>query len=400
MGQDLSNLYLTAANIGYMDSELEAAVSSLSLPLQPNDNHDEAKIEEKIYETFLSPELRNPIDHIDLQDFQDSIVRQNLKNYQFPKPLYYKSCKSPKTWIILTSPAPSFNHKNGVYIYDLSCKIWRLFAKYPRELRLKNHNHTLDRQHNLLFIFGGKYKNTFYILNLKTKQWIYNTNAISFPFISSLGNSVKYSSQCKEFIDNLTVSINNLYELLMNKSQNQLCSLTVVSTKDNDYQQNMSGNSWFNECMISALKPHRNKFVESDTDTHLVMIYGYILVVYVVPTITNLYMTNVHCIDVLNEAYIKFERQIAMSMDDPRASDATNFVGECEKGFAFMGCEKELIRFMLDELIPNQWKTFYNDSYDKLLVMGYIRSYIIVKLPTCIFTLVYSFYPGYLHFVD
>ena len=119
-----------------------------------------------------------------------------------------------------------------------------------------------------------------------------------------------------------------------------------------------------------------------------------------VPTITNLYMTNIHCIDVLNESYIKFEKQIAMSMDDPRASDATNFVNECKKGLVCNGCEKRLVQFMLDKLIPNEWKRFYIDGYDKLLVMGYIRNYMTVKLPTCMYTLVYSFYPGYLKFVD
>ena len=68
----------------------------------------------------------------------------------------------------------------------------------------------------------------------------------------------------------------------MNKSQNQLGSLTVVSTKNNDYKQNMSINSWFNKCIISALRQHEIKnaiFNDQKCATHLIIINGYILVV-------------------------------------------------------------------------------------------------------------------------
>eukprot|EP01084_Bolivina_argentea_P057569 105184_1 len=168
-------------------------------------------IAERIRENHHS----NTTTHIQLHNFSHSISRI-LKQHSFPKPLRCNSFNN-KQWIILSTPAPSFNTKNGVYIFDVLSHIWQLYCRYPRSIRLRNHNHTLDQNNYLLYIFGGTL-DTFVILDLKSKTWKYKLeNNINFPLIPSLGYSVTYNRNYNTFMDAIELSVYDLYKMVRKK---------------------------------------------------------------------------------------------------------------------------------------------------------------------------------------
>eukprot|EP01084_Bolivina_argentea_P103143 184774_1 len=346
-------------------------------------------------------------------------VARNLDNYGLPQPIYYKS--SHKKWIILSTPAPVYNNKNGVYIYDISNNNWTLFCKYPRAFQLKKrYNHVLDEKANILYIFDGKFQHVA-ALNLKTKTW--NVQNIT----STFGRShcdITYIVSPKHTIHALTnnghhfqhdksnkitssfvtlppyddVFNVNLFKIIYVKSMAQILAIRVFqpsimycqfsnSNKQNlyewkEYPLKLLINTWINT--VSLIHDHilvievniigRNNDISGDINGH-----------------NN--DRRIYCVD------LRYKNIVRTIKGFPKSSDSIGYLIDSHDGMIHCFNKSKHVEWA-DQFIPNEWHKQYRNTFDKLLVTAYTKSYRDMNIPTCISDIIWLYYPGYLNYVN